>query len=311
MNEIFRRVLFVTVTTATLASTGCKESGGFAGSGGSKKSEPAKPDKTTETFTLGAAGSGKVDVAFFLDTSISMKEEITSLTSGLQGFADRLGEGSEGADYQMFIVASASKISASLRDNSKLDLINSDVNSHSGLWNAYHFLEGNTDKVPAGSLKLRSDAVKELVFLTDDNAEGITSANFGPYLKENRGKLGAVRVSGFVGLPTSVTSPVCKVAKVGQSYLELARDASIGGMIADVCNSNWAPLLNELADQVRDRSGRSNVIFLKGKPLSPSAISVLVDGAPFTSITYDAAKNKIVLDASKLGTGVHKVEVRY
>lgn len=148
--------LKVVVGCFLLLTVSCKESGGFTGGSGKKKPAAAPVNaRKTESFNLGAPSSGKVDVAFFLDTSDSMKEEIAALMGGLQRFADDLSDGSDGLDYQMFIIANTSKISASLRDGAKLDVRNSDVNSHSALWNAYHFLEGNSQNVPSGSLNLR------------------------------------------------------------------------------------------------------------------------------------------------------------
>ncbi|MCX6124548.1 MAG: hypothetical protein NTV34_07330 [Proteobacteria bacterium] len=288
----------------------CKAGGDFAGGGGKKEKEAAVvPQNKTEEFTIGPAGQGKVDLAFFLDTSDSMKEEISAVLAGLQKFADDLAEGDNGLDYQMFIVAKAAKISANLRDTAKLDLRNSEVNSHSALWNAYHFLEGNSDKVPSGSLKLRMEAVKELVFLTDDDAEGITAENLAPYLKGNMAKFGQTRINGFVGLPTSARSSTCKIAAVGKSYIALGSDPAIGGMVADVCNSNWEGLLSDLANQVRGRSGRNSEFYLKGKP--SAGIAVRLDGVSFSEFTYDPIKNKVTLDSLKISAGSHKVEVSY
>lgn len=39
-------------------------------------------------------------------------------------------------------------------------------------------LEGNSDKVPGRRLSFRTDAIKELIFVTDDDASAITSDKF-------------------------------------------------------------------------------------------------------------------------------------
>lgn len=146
--------------------------------------------------------------------------------------------------------------------------------------------------------------------LTDDDATGITAAKFGPYLKDNVSKLGAVRVSGFVGLANSAQSSTCRVAGIGQSYIALAADPAVGGMIADICNSNWTGLLNELASQVKNHAGKSNVVTLSGKPSNASSLVVKVDGQSFTTFIFEAP-SKVILDASKLTPVPHKVEVSY
>ena len=305
------RHFFTPFFLALLMTSACKPSGGFSGAGGKKDAE-ATPVQAVESFTIGEPGSGKVDLALFLDTSDSMNEERAALLAGFQRFVDSLADGDGGLDYQVFIVGLTSKISVNLKDKSRLDMRNSEVNSHSGLWNAYHFLEGNTDKVPSGTLRLRPEAIKELLFLTDDDATGITAANFGPYLRDNAKALGSVRVNGFVGLPTSATSDRCKVAAIGQSYISLGEDPKIGGTIADICNSDWDSLLSDLAEQVRSRSGRGTAVYLKGKP--PAAkLTVTVDGAAFNAYTYDAAKGKLTLDPTKLSGGAksHSVQVSY
>lgn len=305
----FKKSLSMMVFTLILFA-GCKEGGGFSGSGGDKKSG-ADVQKKSERFNIGAAGNGKVDVVFLVDTSSSMKEENASLVAGLQGFVDQISSGMNGLDYQLFVVAATSKLQVSLRDGARMAAINSEVNSHSALWNAYHFLKGNTDKVPAGSLRLRQDAVKELVVLSDDNAAAITAANFGPYVKENAATLGQVHVNGFVGMPDSVRSASCQVTAVGQDYITLANDSAIGGTVDDLCSSDWNALLTRLAEQMRGRSGRQAVFTLKGRPAGAAAISVLVDGQASAAWSYDSAKNQISVDVAKLSNTAHTVLVSY
>lgn len=301
------------LTGFLFVATGCKQSN-FSGEGGKKevgKKESGNTQSASESFSVSLGGTGKVDIAFLLDTSSSMKEETTSLINGLQGFMSRLAASNQQLDYQIFIIGQSSKISLSLPDMSKIDMRNSEVNSHSALWNAYHFLEGNTDKVPAGRLNLRADAVKELVVLSDDDAKVITASEFGPYLKNNASKLGAVHVNGFVGLPTSVKTSSCRIAAVGQSYLTLASDPVVGGMIADLCTADWQALLGTLADQVKDRAIQGNVVTLKAKPTSRAAFRVTVDGVSFTDFTYDASSARLTLNPAKLSAGSHKVDVIY
>ncbi|MCX6118383.1 MAG: hypothetical protein NT027_12630 [Proteobacteria bacterium] len=302
---------FIYLTILSTFQWGCKGGEGFTGGVSNKKKEPAVVEKASETFTIGSEGSPKVDLAFFLDTSDSMVQEYSALLQGLQNFVNRIATGSSGLDAQVIIVGNLNKIKLNLQDMTSVDLRNSEVNSHSGLWNAYHLLAGNTDKVPSGKLQLRTDATKELVFLTDDDAKNITADNLLPYLNENKAKHGSVHINGFVGLSTSQVTSTCKISNIGTSYIKLGQDSTFGGLIADVCESDWSELLTELADSVRDRAGKAIQVTLKGVPKDEKRILVLVDGQEFIDFTYDKTKRKLTLDPKKLGDGSHKVVVSY
>jgi hypothetical protein len=310
------RLVMTLALISSLAIHSCKAGSGFTGGSpqDKKKTTPeAQPAEgiQKEVFKIAASGAGKIDIAFVLDTSLSMKEETNAVQDGLQGFVDKLTDGDSGIDYQLFVIASTAKTRMSLKDSAKLDLRNVEVNSHSGLWHAYHFLEGHADKVPLGHLKLRADAIKELVFLSDDDARNITSDNFGAYLKKNRASLGEVRVNAFVALTTSRSTSTCKVAGVGNSYIKLGNDLETGGYVADICTDKWNHLLTELASSVKSRSGRGGVLPLKATPSNPANIKVLLDGQDFRDFTYNSETNSIVIDVSKLSDKIHHVDVNY
>ncbi len=290
---------FTAVLLMLVSIVSCKESSNFAGQAKKEKKEtppkeqPAVVEKTKERFTLTPKGKAKIDIAFFFDTSLSMKEEINAIETRMQSFIDKVTDDDSQIDYQVFVVAQSSKVNIALRDSDRLDIRNSEVNSHSGLWNAYHFLEKNADKVPSGHLVLRQDATKELVFLTDDDAKDITSANFGPYLKENRDKLGQVHVNGFVGLSSSRTTSTCKVTQVGRSYQQLANDDKFSGFIADVCSDKWDEMLSDFASSVKSRTASSGLFKLKKAPTNKSSIIVEVDGKAVDTFEYVQASQSI------------------
>ena len=297
------------------AVSSCRDAGSFAGGGGNRTGadNASNPKSYTDQFQLSSsAATGKADILLFLDTSDSMHDELLALQNNLQGFADRVAQGDQGIDYQLIVYGNASKLQLQIRDAHKLDIVNTDVNSHSGLWDAYQVLEGNVDKVPASQLKLRSDALKELVFVTDDNATGIDASNFGPWAKKNKAKFGEVHVNGFVGVPGSRICPTCHPVAIGSEYMTLAQDATFSGLVDDVCTDNWLLMLQRLAEQIRARSGKSNVFTLKYHPIN-SNIKVTVDqqSVATDAWTYHEPSNQITLDLTKVTRASGQVAVTY
>jgi hypothetical protein len=293
----------------------CKNGADFSGITPKKKTEEKTPQAAsaghTESFTVGSDARPQVDVVFFIDTSLSMTEEVNAVIGGLQSFVDQLGVDDNGADYQVILVGEAKNLRASIKTQEKLDIRDVVVNSHSGLWTAYHMLQGHSDKVPNGKLALRPQANQEFVFLTDDDATGITSANFLPFLKENQSRFSHVHFNSVVGLPSSQVTSTCRIAAVGQSYIAMSNDQFFGGNIFDLCNANWTQLLSDLAWRVNSRAQTGANFVLSARPTNVQGIQVTLDGQPFSDFRYDQNGNQVIVNLSKVKPGKHAIVVNY
>ncbi len=115
----------------------------------------------------------------------------------------------------------------------------------------------------------RPDAKKVFVFVTDDDADFVTSANFLSLVEPFLGKAGGKPVVySFQG----VEGAACSISTVGRSYTDLARKTK--GETFDICASDWTQHFSRLTKAVSRATAKD--IALKGS--AKEVLSVAVDG---------------------------------
>lgn len=235
---------------------------------------------------------GIVDIAFFVDTSGSMHEEIAQLELNINSFLKQFVDEAK-IDFQLFLVAGPDKddgltvnFNASVTSNDNVEAVIYAVDSHDGLKAAQALLSGS---VVTRSIKLRADAIKELVFVTDDEAKNPDKNAFATFLAARSDE---VHVNGIVGV-NNRDGADCSIAGRGTSYIDLAAMNEHNGLIQDLCAQDWGKLLKELKKSI---DGRVTLEFaLKSKPSEVDSIKVTVAGKKVSRsrYVYDAARNRI------------------
>jgi hypothetical protein len=272
--------------------------------------------------------SDKVDIVFVVDSSGSMTQEIKYLIENLPAFIRRFTVDNKDLDYQLFVISGKRRnkftIPRDVACQGRVEWIDKrgGVDSHEGLGAAKAFMEGLLPRTKPqycpGSpvLHLRDGALKELVFITDDNAKikrdegfSIDQKTMESFLAQYN--LGPVSVSGIIGLKTSRENKSCDIAAEGIAYKNLAENPKYRGVIMDLCSPNWNGLLQNFAQTVIN-----NITLgfnLSAWPNDPDAIVVALDDRILdpASYTYSADDNSVRLVDESLITGVSQVKISY
>lgn len=120
--------------------------------------------------------------------------------------------------------------------------------SHGGSLEEGFLLPGSAIPQLVGSLSdfFRPDAKRIYVFVSDDDASQVTSANFLSYVTPFNNNVNPL-IYGFVGLNSD--NAACDIAKIGDSYISLAETS--GGKTFDICEEEWSQHFEELTNHVR------------------------------------------------------------
>lgn len=155
----------------------------------------------------------------------------------------------------------------------------------------------------AGALQgfFRPDAKRMYVFVTDDNALGVTEQNFLQMVKSELPALDAT-VFGFIGMQSQ---PGCGISARGTSYETLA--SQTGGRTFDICAPNWDANFEAL------RQGISNVAnaFQLSRPNVTQVIQVSVDGRVLAPNEFSQVSGRVTFAPGVLTRSGQQVLVRY
>ena len=140
--------------------------------------------------------------------------------------------------------------------------------------------------VVSGSLKdrMRAGATRVFVFVTDDTTKGAVVGN--NFMSVTGSDPATTHVYAFAGIKKT---PGCDIAKVGETYLELAR--ATGGEVFDICASDWSANFTQLTEKVIKLTQNSFDI--------PGSIKVIKDvkikGQVLNSKQYVFAGGKLII----------------
>jgi hypothetical protein len=160
-------------------------------------------------------------------------------------------------------------------------------------------------------IRLRPDAVKEVIIVSDDNAS-MNPRDFEAWAQKNISSIGKIRINGLVGTDESRQNIQCQIAAPGTTYKRLEASAVVGGLVQDICSEDWRPLLAGLARRIVTNSAKTE--FILGKPIRQGAqIQVAINGQVVdpAHMQTDYARNAIILDGSVITKVGDKVKVTY
>jgi hypothetical protein len=230
-----------------------------------------------------------VDIIFVVDTSGSMDTEKSFLEQNMSAFVNLLS-GDTRLKAQTFMIGKGFQFPA--MDPTRFSVVNFTVDSH----NAYGVVKKFFTSPPVGTLPLRPDATKEIVVVTDDNAD-MSAGEFVKYLDGAKATLGNVHVNGFIGLANSAENSWCKIVNVGTQYQSVGLHPSYGGTMYDLCSPDWKIMLTKLAEKIISASAQ--VEFPLGAKVDPGVeMHVFVNDIELASDywTYSESRNSIVID---------------
>lgn len=149
----------------------------------------------------------------------------------------------------------------------------------------------------------RPEAKKVFVFVTDDDADFVTSRNFLGLVEPFLGKEGGKPV---VFSFQAVDGATCPVSTVGHSYGDLARRTK--GETFDICAADWSQHFSRLTKAVERVSVKT--ITLKGS--AKEVLSVAVDGEKLKRTSFKlAADGSVKLAANVFAQDPKNIEVVY
>ncbi len=248
-------------------------------------SEAAVGSGNSEKFTVDAKEVFNGDVFFVLDTSGSMAEEMRWLESRVESFVKRFEQGSSAKFYAI----------SNLRFDkiANFTVINQKINSHDSL-----------DKVKsligAKKLTFQENGVRQFIFVTDDNAN-MKPADFlkfissTPELKDRTSLNGIVFIDG-----ESKENAECTKASYGTAYKTLAEDKTYGGLLLDLCKTDWTPLFEKLGQNLAKQVAFKKI--LKGNP-DPKTLEIYVGNNKIEDAnlyTYDVPSHELTIQRDKV-----------
>ena len=223
-------------------------------SASNKKPEASKAEQNPVTQRFSAASSSvklPVDIVFAMDTSGSMDDEKNLLQTHMATFVAEFQKQASGLDFQIFFIGVDFTFP---NTGTGLNLVPLEVSSHDALAVFMDFFRGG-----GGGKVVRSESIKQLVVVTDDEAED-SAATFKNFVNATPTLRGKTRFNGIIGLPTSKPNAQCTVESVGQQYISLASDPDLKGLIQDLCVQDWGSLLKSLANNIITQS-KTNAAF--------------------------------------------------
>jgi hypothetical protein len=249
-----------------------------------------------------------VDIAFFIDSSGSMTEELMWLEQTVGNFV-RTFVTSAKLDFQIWLVAGTNEnpfnVPPDIASNPRVEHIdpnnpsyglplcapNGCVTSNDPLGIGLQFIDG---QLKTKKLQRRKEAPLEMVFITDDDSirggdpYSINKVDWVQYFATHPGA-GNVRVNGFVGLPTSVQGAnPCSIAAIGLAYIDLGASVLHQGLIQDLCEFNQThadKLMQKLATSILERAILRRFT-LQNNPLIPGPFTVKVSGQEISTNDY-------------------------
>lgn len=266
---------------------------------GASNSEPGSDDIVTiptddgqlqQTFRGNAiSGLQPVDIIFAMDTSGSMDQEKSALQSNMAQFINQFQRTAASLDYQIFMIGDDFNFPAA---GGRINLVQQEVDSNNALAILVDFFQGSL----GGSSAVRPNTIKQIVVITDDDAEDVTADGFKSFIQSNPQLNGRTRFNGFVGLPSSQENGQCELASIGNEYIKLGADPSLQGLIQDLCVQNWGQLLTTLASNIISQAQSGGSFVLDYPADTSKKITIQVDGMEVGAdvATYNPNSQSIV-----------------
>jgi len=291
--------------------------------------EDGSSRRIEKSFEL-AKVAGKVDMVWLIDTSGSMREEAAHVQRNFASFAATLSSRTNTRTTLIANPATNGDIGVTLPPGGvDQNQISTPIGSRNALAVAAaavcpsnlssvagnnaticgEAISGveNANAIPtiAGRLKssnfFRPGAKPVFVIVTDDDASGVTAANFvrlvQPHLNNE-----APTVYSFRG-QTSRNN--CDVARPGAAYDALA--AATSGRAFDICDTDWSPNFATLGQAVAELANTSFVMDTGIK----SVLKVVVDGRELSSGDYTVTGNRIELRKGVVSADAKSLKIVY
>ena len=301
-------------TSGSSGSSGTSGSSGFGTSGGTSGTSGTSGDATCAA-TSASTAKAKVDIIFVIDDSGSMTEEMTQIRTNVNTFAAAIG--SVGLDYTVtFIVKRGTNANqnqicvpaplagANCADNPPIfHHVNQDVQSTDSFQLILSTYDSSNATL-AWNKYLRMDATKVFVEVTDDTSN-ISETAFDNALlaKAPAGMFGTAAKRNYIfhsiiSKPFADTVPsngICPGA-AGRSVQYQNLSKLTGGIIDEVCKTDYSGVLNNIAKGIVDKLGCE-----LGYPTSAESDPTKV-AVTFTPMGQPTQKLTQVTDVSKCGT---------
>jgi hypothetical protein len=270
---------------------------------------------TQESF-LTSGSAGKVDVVWYVDQSGSMNGETANVQ---RNFATFMNEVSTLADTRVALVAASSgsnSISIVPVENKAVQ-VNQRVSSRDALTIAINTFVRVGGTLPFGvnpyngSLSslasfFRADVPAVVVVVTDDDANGVTSANFEELAKSTLGKIPKLFAFRATNDSAFKSEPGCQVARQGVSYEVLANNT--GGEVFDICEPDWSNNFEKLKQGIAKAAQNSFPL----KKIPSKLTEVKVNGAVLAPSAYSISGNLVSVKPEALPvSGEVKIDVTY
>ena len=301
-------------TSGASGTSGTSGTSGFGTSGGTSGTSGTSGDATCAATAANTA-KAKVDIIFVIDDSGSMTEEMTQIRTNVNTFAATIG--GVGLDYTVtFIVKRGTNANqnqicvpaplagANCADNPPIfHHVNQDVQST----DSFQLILSTYDSSNAAlawNKYLRMDATKVFVEVTDDTSN-ISETTFDTALlaKAPAGMFGTAAKRNYIfhsiiSKPFADAVPsngVCNGA-AGKSVQYQNLSKLTGGLIDEVCKTDYSGVLNNIAKGIVDKLGCE-----LGYPASATsdptklAVTFTPKGKPAQTLTQ-------VTDVSKCGS---------
>jgi|GEM_PF-6568535 len=163
---------------------------------------------------------------------------------------------------------------------------------------------GKEESIPGAFQSfLRKDARLALVFVTDGDANNVTSANFLDLLKA--GGVYQPVVFTFGALTPRIDGAACSVYKKSESYISLAN--STGGAAFDICADNWTPHFDTIAKKTVSAARLSWKLAVPAN----SIVKVTVDGMPLPEGASTVSGDIFAIKEGALPAGAKSLQVTY
>lgn len=210
-----------------------------------------------------------IDLMFVIDTSGSMDEEIEQIETNLNALTDFIT--TSGLDIQVIMFGNSSQIcppapltdgSCPPTDSDGYKVVNVTVNSTDSL----ELLRDNYSSGANYSALFREGSIRHVVFVTDDEAEGVTASRYRTWADTlpPPGMLYDIYYHAIVSLEETEScflficdTEGCDGAygaavAEGAEYRELVRIS--GGVESSICDADWSAILDGIAERIVETS---------------------------------------------------------
>ena len=148
----------------------------------------------------------------------------------------------------------------------------------------------------------RPGAARIYVFVTDDNAEGVTAANFVDMVTPtNEGRKPVIFA--FRGIAS--TGVTCQIARPGLAYESLAQNT--GGEVFDICLPDWSSQFAKLSQSVEKIANTQFDLSVPGAVIQ----SVSIDGVALPADKYKIEGGKLIVAQDAVSDKSKEIIVTY